>query len=319
VQDVYRHRAGSLERRACLGPLRRCDSDRQRADGSTKDIEDLKEGEYVLASDPETGDLQARKVTDTITGDGYKHLVTLTVDPDGENGKAKPSKITATANHPFWLPDYGRWAEAGELEPGMWLQTAAGTWVQITAIDDAHRSQRVHNLTVDGQHTYFVVIGSAAVLVHNDRLVSASNCPPDPDTAKQLLNDAEALHDTASAGRAAGSAGAKRADQGSTVATAILGGRKVYSVNNNQTNPAMRALAEKLGYERISGIEHIDPGIRTDAEQILMNAVDDGTLGGVGIIASSRKACGLERQNCAGRANEYFGIQLWERAGRGPW
>ncbi|MGC9535420.1 hypothetical protein [Streptomyces sp. UG1] len=63
------------------------------ADGSTKNIEGLKEGEYVLASDPETGNLQARQVTDTITGDGVKHLVTLTVDPDGKDGKAKPSKI----------------------------------------------------------------------------------------------------------------------------------------------------------------------------------------------------------------------------------
>ncbi|MGW0999840.1 polymorphic toxin-type HINT domain-containing protein, partial [Streptomyces sp. NPDC002523] len=104
---------------------------------------------------------------DTITGDGLKHLVTLTVDPDGKNGKAKPSKITATANHLFWLPDYGTWAEAGDLEPGMWLQTAAGTWVQITAIDDTHRSQKVHNLTVDGQHTYYVLAGGSPLLVHN--------------------------------------------------------------------------------------------------------------------------------------------------------
>ncbi|ELS57260.1 golvesin C-terminal-like domain-containing protein [Streptomyces viridochromogenes] len=134
------------------------------ADGSTKNIEDLKEGEYVLASDPETGNLQARQITDTRSHKGQKHLVTLTVDPDG---KDKPSKITATAEHPFWLPDYGRWVDAGDLAPGMWLQTAAGTWVQITAIDEAHRTQRVHNLTVDGQHTYYVAAGGAAVLVHN--------------------------------------------------------------------------------------------------------------------------------------------------------
>ncbi|WP_262506063.1 HINT domain-containing protein [Streptomyces sp. TRM68367] len=137
------------------------------ADGSSKNIDDVKAGEWVLATDPESGDLQMRQVTDTITGDGVKHLVTLTVDPDGKDGKAKASTITATANHPFWLPDYGRWAEAGDLEPGMWLQTAAGTWIQITAIDDTHRTQRVHNLTVDGQHTYYVAVGAAAVLVHN--------------------------------------------------------------------------------------------------------------------------------------------------------
>lgn len=123
------------------------------ANGSSKNIEDIKAGEYVLTSDPEAGNLQACQVTETISGDGMKHLVTLTVDSDGRKGKAKPSKITATDEHPFWLPDYGTWAEASELEPGMWLQTAVGTWVQITAVDEAHRTQRVHNLTVDGQHT----------------------------------------------------------------------------------------------------------------------------------------------------------------------
>ncbi|WP_308460799.1 DNRLRE domain-containing protein [Streptomyces sp. Ru71] len=137
------------------------------ADGTAKPIEDVKQGEYVLASDPETGILQARMVTDTISGDGVKHLVTLTVDPDGKNGEAKPTTITATANHPFWLPDYGKWVEAADLKPGMWLQTAAGTWVQVTAIDDTYRTQRVHNLTVQGQHTYYVLAGGAPVLVHN--------------------------------------------------------------------------------------------------------------------------------------------------------
>ncbi|MFV0138001.1 Hint domain-containing protein [Streptomyces sp. HMX87] len=65
------------------------------------------------------------------------------------------------------MPDFGKWVEAEDLEPGMWLQTAAGTWVQITAIDTAHCTQRVHNLTVEGQHTYFVLAGSSPVLVHN--------------------------------------------------------------------------------------------------------------------------------------------------------
>ncbi|MFB7224868.1 DNRLRE domain-containing protein [Streptomyces sp. NPDC056227] len=146
------------------------------ADGSKKNIEDLKVGEYVLASDPETGDLQARQITDTIVGDGVKHLVTLTVDADGKSGKAKPSNITATAGHPFWLPDFGKWVTADELEPGMWLQTSAGTWVQITAVDRRDRPQRVHNLTVEGQHTFFVLAGGSSVLVHNQSADDATGC-----------------------------------------------------------------------------------------------------------------------------------------------
>lgn len=67
------------------------------------------------------------------------------------------------------------------------------------------------------------------------------------------------------------------------------------------------------------GIEHVDVGLRTDAEQILMNAIDDRTLPGRGMIASSRPACGPERQDCAGRAGEYPGIQLWDRVRVYPW
>jgi hypothetical protein len=146
------------------------------ADGSEKKIEEVKKGEFVLTADPETGELQARQVTATITGDGVKHLVTLTVDPDGKDGEAKPSKITATAGHAFWLPDYGRWAEAGDLAPGAWLQTAAGTWAQVTAVDDTHRGQRVHNLSVEGQRTFFVLAGGTELLVHNEGVVPL-NCP----------------------------------------------------------------------------------------------------------------------------------------------
>ncbi|GGT11630.1 hypothetical protein GCM10010271_13040 [Streptomyces kurssanovii] len=66
----------------------------------------------------------------------------------------------------------------------MWLQTSAGTWVQVTAIDETRRSQRVHNLTVDGQRTYFVVAGSAAVLVHNDGCPTADALRAAPHPSK---------------------------------------------------------------------------------------------------------------------------------------
>ncbi|MFG3002426.1 golvesin C-terminal-like domain-containing protein [Streptomyces calvus] len=149
------------------------------ADGGSKAIESLELGDEVLATDPETGDTRARTVIDTRSHDTDEPLVTLTVDRDGEDGKAKPGKITATAGHPFWLPDYGQWVEAGDLESGMWLRTASGTWVQITAIDQAHRSERVHNLTVSGVNTYFVQVGGTQVLVHN-----ATNCEVQAELAQ---------------------------------------------------------------------------------------------------------------------------------------
>nr|WTB30865.1 hypothetical protein OG781_16440 [Streptomyces sp. NBC_00830] len=116
------------------------------ADGSKKNIKDLKAGEYVLASDPETGDLQARQITNTRNHEGVKDLIALTIDADGKDGKdgkAKPSKITSTDAHLFWLPDFGRWVTAGELKPGIWLRTATDDWVQVTRgqPDTAHSAR----------------------------------------------------------------------------------------------------------------------------------------------------------------------------------
>ncbi|MFF3350618.1 DNRLRE domain-containing protein [Streptomyces sp. NPDC002779] len=136
-------------------------------DGSTTAIEKLKVGDQVVATDPETGQTEPRYVTNARSHKGEKALVTLTVDRDGKDGEAKPVEITSTAAHLYWLPDFGRWVEAEDLKSGMWLQTSAGTWVQITAIDTAHRTERVYNLSVEGVHTYYVGAGHTAVLVHN--------------------------------------------------------------------------------------------------------------------------------------------------------
>ncbi|MEU1922307.1 polymorphic toxin-type HINT domain-containing protein [Streptomyces albogriseolus] len=122
------------------------------ADGTSRAIEKLEAGDLVVATDPETGDTRARQVTGTRNHEGSKELVTLTVD---SGGKGKALKLTSTAAHLYWLPDFGTWVPAKDLESGMWLQTSAGTWVQISAVDTAHRSARVYNLSVEGVHTYY--------------------------------------------------------------------------------------------------------------------------------------------------------------------
>ncbi|WP_158578954.1 LamG-like jellyroll fold domain-containing protein [Spongiactinospora rosea] len=145
------------------------------ADGSTKPIEDVKVGDYVLATDPEAGYSTSRPITTVITGDGVKNLVEITVDIDGPRGNAT-DEITATDEHPFWVPALHEWVGAARLQPGMWLQTSAGTYVQITALDRHTATQRVHNLTVADVHTYHVLAGSHAALVHNDNPLSDDEC-----------------------------------------------------------------------------------------------------------------------------------------------
>lgn len=147
------------------------------ADGSTKAIEDMREGDHVLSTDVESGDTRSREVTDTLSSRGGKALVTLTVDVDGRDGR-KTANITSTEAHTYWLPDAGRWVEAVDIDPGAWLRTSSGTWVQVTAVDHQHRSVRVHNLTVDTVHTYYVVVAGQSLLVHN------ANCGPTEVTVK---------------------------------------------------------------------------------------------------------------------------------------
>ncbi|MFI1711932.1 polymorphic toxin-type HINT domain-containing protein, partial [Streptomyces griseoruber] len=147
------------------------------ADGSAKAIKDVKAGDKVLATDPETGETTAETVTAEITGKGIKHLVKVTVDTDGKKG-SKTAQVTATDGHPFWVPELGEWIDATDLKAGEWLRTSAGTLVQITAVERwTALDATVHNLTVSMLHTYYVLAGRTPVLVHNQ------NCGPDDDAA----------------------------------------------------------------------------------------------------------------------------------------
>ncbi|MDQ1047978.1 Hint domain-containing protein [Streptomyces sp. V4I2] len=132
------------------------------ADGTTKNIEDVKTGDVVLVTDPETGRTVKRKIVRTISTEDDKHFTTLTVA--AKNG---PSTLTATDHHPFWVPDLKKWVNAGDLKPGQYLRTSAGTHVQITAVAHYTKRQRTHDLTVDEVHTYYVLAGATPLLVHN--------------------------------------------------------------------------------------------------------------------------------------------------------
>ncbi|MBT2480365.1 polymorphic toxin-type HINT domain-containing protein [Streptomyces sp. ISL-94] len=136
------------------------------ADGSAKPIEDVQLDERVLATEAETGSTTAEPVAALIVGQGQKHLVEITIDTDGDSGNAS-EKVTATDHHPFWVASVGKWLDATDLKPGQWLRTSAGSWVQVTEVEQRTQQERVHNLTVADKHTYYVLAGATPVLVHN--------------------------------------------------------------------------------------------------------------------------------------------------------
>ncbi|MEU4157712.1 polymorphic toxin-type HINT domain-containing protein [Actinoplanes sp. NPDC026670] len=144
------------------------------ADGTTRAIDRLALGDRVLATDPFTGVTAAEPVIARIVGSGDKKLVDLTIGG---------ATITATHNHPFWVPALFEWVDAESLTAGQWLRTSSGTLVQISAVSHRAETSTVYNLTVADVHTYYVVAEAAAVLVHN-----ATPCPkpgdPDFDSAE---------------------------------------------------------------------------------------------------------------------------------------
>ncbi|EIF00532.1 polymorphic toxin-type HINT domain-containing protein, partial [Saccharomonospora glauca] len=123
----------------------------------------------------------SQKVVATIVGHGEKDLVEVTVDVDGEAGDAV-STLVATAEHPFWVDEHGRllnpavhglwgevpgWYHAEDLDAGDWLRTPTGEKVRVVDVRTYTATTQVHNLTINGVHTYYVAADSVPFLVHN--------------------------------------------------------------------------------------------------------------------------------------------------------
>lgn len=135
------------------------------ADGTRRDIEDVRVGDRVTATEPRSGTTAARPVTDVITTEDDKDFTRLTVAADrGPRGSAV---VTATDTHPFWLVNRDRWVEAEDIRTGDTLRTPEGKALTVTDVSGHRTSRRTHDLTVAGVHTYYVLAGDAPVLVHN--------------------------------------------------------------------------------------------------------------------------------------------------------
>ena len=126
------------------------------ADGSKKAIKDVRVGDEVVATDPETGEQTAKAVDRVFVHDDT--VTNLVVD-----GQV----ITTTEDHPFWSVNDRRFERADELASGEQVLAADGRVLTVTGLKvQTARFEAAYNLAVDGIHTYHV--GQAEVLVHND-------------------------------------------------------------------------------------------------------------------------------------------------------
>ncbi|MFB7053259.1 polymorphic toxin-type HINT domain-containing protein [Streptomyces vinaceus] len=133
------------------------------ADGTTKEIQDVRVGDTVLATDPQTGETRPQQVTATITTPDDKDFTDLTLT-DESNPRAPPVQLTSTYHHPHWNETRHQWVDAGEFIPGEQLRSPDGTTLTVQSKRNYPYAVTTHNLTVSDFHTYYVLAGSTPVL-----------------------------------------------------------------------------------------------------------------------------------------------------------
>ncbi|TKT10859.1 RHS repeat-associated core domain-containing protein [Streptomyces galbus] len=146
------------------------------ADGSSKPISEVKAGDTVLATDPQTGVTAPEQVQAVIVTRTDHDFTTLTLDtapvrgpPHAGASRHRPTgeTLTTTWHHPFWDATHHRWTDAHDLTPATKLRRADGTTVRVTGVRNFHRGGVTYDLTVGTVHTYYVLAGVTPVLVHN--------------------------------------------------------------------------------------------------------------------------------------------------------
>jgi hypothetical protein len=122
----------------------------------------LKLGEKVLATDTKNGKTAAEAVA----------AVLVHHDTDKYDLRVKTSHGTAvidtTTGHLFWDQDAGRWVKAGSLKYGTHLHTSSGGTVTIAGgYDPKNAVGWMWDLTVVGDHDFYIQAAATGVLVHN--------------------------------------------------------------------------------------------------------------------------------------------------------
>ncbi len=129
-------------------------------------IEEIREGDLVIATDETNGELTLRPVTRTFTRYGAP-IVAVTILLGGLHSET----FATTEEHPFYVEGRG-WVQSLNLQSGDVVRTlgtgaATGTGpvAEIGAVEFTSRLATVYNFEVEGLHNYRV--GASGVLSHN--------------------------------------------------------------------------------------------------------------------------------------------------------
>ena len=129
-------------------------------DGSTKEIQDVKIGDKVLAHFPSTGVSQIESVVDILQSQ-TKKLIRISFSENQNE-----ATFRATGTHPIWTQNRG-WIEAQDIAPGDVLRSQNMETYEVSNVEIEHIYSKTYNLTVSNAHTFFVVPNGIPILVHN--------------------------------------------------------------------------------------------------------------------------------------------------------
>ena len=146
------------------------------ADGSAKAIASVKPGDWVKSRNEATGQDEARQVTASVKR--LSPAVVTVALADSKTGKIET--LSCTPEHPLFVQGQG-WVEAGSVGIGSSIVSRAGPALQVTGLTwQKNKAQElaagtgssfggytVYNLTVDGDHTFFVGTTGGGTWVHN--------------------------------------------------------------------------------------------------------------------------------------------------------
>lgn len=132
----------------------------------TRNIEDLKPGDLVLAREEHGNSIEYRPIKEVYRRTSY-HLRHLTF----ETKDGIQQKLETTNEHPFWSVTDRAWIDAGDLKPGTQVTSPTGV---LQTLAETRRTNHpegipVFNFQVEDFHTYFVseTEFTKPLLVHN--------------------------------------------------------------------------------------------------------------------------------------------------------
>lgn len=127
------------------------------ADGSQKPISQVKIGDRVLATDPQTGRTADEPVVALIRHSGQHMMVKITL--------GDKSELTSTDGHQIWDATTNQFTAASDLHVGDMIKTDTGEHITIAWLATHSGNLTAYNLQIGKIHTYYA--GTTPVLVHN--------------------------------------------------------------------------------------------------------------------------------------------------------